>query len=39
MWKAFLACTTALAIAGTSLVFAQQGSDDFQRGPRWASKR
>ena len=35
MWKAVLAGTTALAIAGTSLVFAQQSSDDFQRGPRW----
>jgi zinc resistance-associated protein len=35
MWKAILAGTTALAIAGSSLVYAQQGSDDFQRGPRW----
>ena len=35
MWKAVLAGTTALAIAGTSLVFAQQGSDDFQRASRW----
>jgi len=35
MWKAVLAGTTALAIAGTSLVYAQQGSDDFQRGSRW----
>ena len=35
MWKAVLAGTTALAIAGSSLVYAQQGSDDFQRGPRW----
>ena len=35
MWKAVLAGTTALAIAGSSLVYAQQGSDDFRRGPRW----
>ena len=35
MWKAVLAGTTALAIAGTSLVYAQKGSDDFQRVQRW----
>jgi len=35
MWKAVLAGTTALAIAGTSLVYAQKGSDDFQRAQRW----
>jgi len=35
MWKAVLAGTTALAIAGTSLVYAQHNSGDFQRGQRW----
>jgi hypothetical protein len=35
MWKAVLAGTTALAIAGTSLVYAQKESDDFQRVQRW----
>jgi len=36
MWKTVLAGTTALAIAGASLAFAQQGgSDDFQRVQRW----
>jgi zinc resistance-associated protein len=36
MWKAVLAGTTALAIAGTSLVYAQQqGSSEFQRAQRW----
>ena len=35
MWKAVLAGTTALAIAGTSLVYAQKNSDDFQRTERW----
>ena len=35
MWKAVLAGTTALAIAGTSLVYAQKSSDDFQRTQRW----
>ena len=35
MWKAVLAGTTALAIAGTSLVSARKGSDDFQRVQRW----
>jgi len=35
MWKAVLAGTTALAIAGTSLVYAQKSSDDFQRTERW----
>src|ERR1043165_7044804 len=34
MWKAVLAGTTALAIAGTSLVYAQKSSDDFQRTER-----
>ena len=29
MWKAVLAGTTALAIAGTSLVYAQKGSERF----------
>src|SRR5262249_26438681 len=35
MWKAVLVGTTVLAIAGTSLVYAEQGSDDFQRVQRW----
>ena len=35
MWKSVLAGTTALAIVGASLAYAQQGSDDFQRGQRW----
>jgi hypothetical protein len=35
MWKAVLAGTTALAIAGTSLVYAQQNSSEFQRAQRW----
>ena len=35
MWKTVLAGTTALAIAGSSLVYAQQGSGDFQRVERW----
>ena len=35
MWKAVLAGTTALAIAGSSLVYAQKSSDDFQRTQRW----
>ena len=35
MWKAVLAGTTALAIAGTTLVYAQQSSDSFDRGQRW----
>ena len=36
MWKAILAGTTALAIAGSTLVYAQQRSgrpDGMQRGP------
>jgi zinc resistance-associated protein len=35
MLKTILAGTTALAIAGATLAFAQQGSDDFQRVQRW----
>src|SRR5262249_21404715 len=35
MWKAVLAGTTAVAIAGSSLVYAQKSSDDFQRTERW----
>jgi hypothetical protein len=35
MWKAVLAGTTALAIAGTSLVYAQKSSDSFERVQRW----
>ena len=36
MWKSMLAGTTALAIVGASLAYAQQsGSDDFQRVQRW----
>jgi hypothetical protein len=36
MWKTVLAGTTALAIAGTSLVYAQQGSSGFERvQQRW----
>jgi zinc resistance-associated protein len=35
MLKTFLAGTTALAIAGATLAFAQQGSGDFQRVQRW----
>ena len=35
MWKAVLAGTAALAIAGTSLVYAQHNSGDFQRAQRW----
>ena len=36
MWKAVLAGTTALAIAGTSLVYAQKSSDSFERvQQRW----
>ena len=35
MWKSVLAGTTALAIAGSSLVYAQKSSDDFQRAERW----
>jgi zinc resistance-associated protein len=35
MWKIVLAGTTALAIAGGTLAYAQKGSDDFQRVQRW----
>ena len=35
MWKTVLAGTTALAIAGTSLVYAQQGPGEPGRGPHW----
>jgi len=35
MWKAVLAGTTALAIAGTSLVYAQKSSDNLDRVQRW----
>jgi len=35
MWKTILAGTTALAIAGGSLVYAQQGPDGPGRGPHW----
>ena len=39
MWKSVLAGTTALAIAGASLAYAQQGSDDFQRTAALAPER
>jgi zinc resistance-associated protein len=35
MLKTVLAGTTALAIAGATLAYAQKGSDDFQRVQRW----
>jgi zinc resistance-associated protein len=35
MLKTFLAGTTALAIAGAALAYAQQGSDEFQRVQHW----
>jgi len=35
MWKSVLAGTTALTIVGSSLVYAQKSSDDFQRAQRW----
>lgn len=35
MLKTFLAGTTALAIAGATIAFAQQGSSEFQRIQRW----
>jgi zinc resistance-associated protein len=35
MWKTVLAGTTALAIAGTSLVYAQQGPGGPERGNHW----
>jgi zinc resistance-associated protein len=34
MWKTILAGTTVLAIAGGSLVYAQQGPGGLERGPR-----
>jgi zinc resistance-associated protein len=35
MWKTVLAGTTALAIAGGSIVYAQQGPGGPDRGPHW----
>src|SRR5689334_25381488 len=35
MWKIVLAGTTALAIAGATLAYAQKDSDDFQRVQHW----
>ena len=35
MLKTFLAGTTALAIAGATLAYAQQGSGEFQRAQHW----
>src|SRR5882672_4836195 len=35
MWKSLLAGTTALAIAGGALAYAQQGSSGFDRVQRW----
>lgn len=35
MWKSVLAGTAALAIAGTSLVYAQQGQGGTERAQRW----
>ena len=35
MLKTFLAGTTALAIAGATLAYAQQGSGEFQRIQHW----
>ena len=35
MWKSVLAGTTALAIAGSALAYAQQGSGGFDRVQRW----
>ena len=35
MWKTVLAGTTALAIAGGTLAYAQQGSGAFERMQRW----
>jgi zinc resistance-associated protein len=35
MWKSVLAGTAAIAIAGTSLVYAQQGPGGPARGPHW----
>jgi len=35
MWKTVLAGTTALAIAGGTLAYAQQGSGAFERAQRW----
>jgi hypothetical protein len=35
MWKTVLAGTTALAIAGATLAYAQSNPDPFSRAPRW----
>ena len=35
MWKTVLAGSTALAIAGATLAYAQQGSDNRDSAPRW----
>lgn len=35
MWKTVLAGTAALALVGSSLVYAQQGPGGPDRGPRW----
>lgn len=35
MWKTVLAGTTALAIAGATLAYAQSNSDPFKRAPGW----
>jgi hypothetical protein len=35
MWKTVLAGSTALAIAGATLAYAQQGSDNRDFAPRW----
>lgn len=35
MWKTVLAGTTALAIAGATLAYAQSNPDPFNRAPRW----
>lgn len=35
MWKSFLAGTTALAIAGGAIAYAEQGSPEFERVQRW----
>ena len=35
MWKTFLAGTTALAIVGGTLAYAQKGSAEFERMQRW----
>jgi len=35
MWKSFLAGTTALAIAGGAIAYAEQGAPEFERVQRW----